>query len=80
MDNEGTWIKCCATGENAKSPAIQSSVEVIIFCATALEPLNTPTGYLYVTKDSTIVPVSRMSPTHKQAEWTIRARPSASVA
>ena len=81
MDNEGTWIKCCATGENAKSPSIQTGVEVIIFSCTALEPLNNSIGMLYVMKDSTIVPVGQTTtPKYRQSEWTIHAKPGASNA
>ena len=78
MDNEGTWIRCCATGENARKPCLQPGVEVIMFCCTALEPLgNSIVGMLYVTKDSTIVPVAQTTALkYKQLEWTIQGKPS----
>ena len=77
MDNEGTWIKCCATGENATATYLQTGVEVIIFCGTALDPLGNSIGMLYVMKDSIIVPVGQTTtPKHKQLEWTIQGKQS----
>ena len=69
MDNEGTWIRCCATGENAKSTGLQTDIEIILFFGTALAPSGKSSGMLYVLKDSTIVPVGRKtSPQAKQLE------------
>ena len=69
MDNEGTWIKCCATGENAKSAYLQTDVEIIIISCTAFPPVGRSIGMLYVWKDSTIVPIGQtITPKYKQLE------------
>ena len=68
IDDEGTWIKCCATAGNAKSFRWHPGIEIVIFFGQALASTVSTSSMLYMFNTSTIVPIGMKTPPRRQME------------
>ena len=59
VDEAGSWMQCCATGRNAKAPALQNDNEVVLYYAAGRQGTGKNDGLIWLWKDSFIVFVGR---------------------
>ena len=60
VDMQGSWIRCCAIGKNADSPALVQGYEVVLYNGTGRGPIGSQPGFLYLYLfDSVIIGVAK---------------------
>ena len=57
VDNDGTFLSCCAMSQNAQSVCLKNFQEVILYYCTGRPPIGSSPGMLYLYKDAIIIPV-----------------------
>ena len=68
VDNDGSWIKCCAIGMPARSLALVHGNEVVLYFCWERDNLETIPGMVYLRKDSFVVLGSRAEIPHKRLQ------------
>ena len=72
VDNDGSWIKCCAIGMPARSLALVNGNEVVLYFCSGRGSLGTPPGMVYLMKDSLVVLVGhRAASAIKRSEISV---------
>ena len=68
VDNDGAWIRCCAIGMPARSLALVTGNEIVLYFCWGRDNLGTIPGMVYVMKDSFVVLGARTEIPHKRLQ------------
>ena len=55
VDEAGTWLRCCALGRNAVSPALVNGNEVVLYFGAGRPGRDASPGLFWLFKDSCVV-------------------------
>ena len=55
VDEAGTWLRCCALGRNAVSPALVNGNEVVLYFGAGRNGRGSSPGLVWLFKDACVV-------------------------